>query len=223
MIKKFALPVATAALLFASTSLYAGTIFSENFDELTPQLGVTAVGQFTAINGTNVDIVSASNGWGSLVVAPESGNTIDLGGSGGNPFGQLQSVGIALTGGDTYTLSFDLVGSQRGLTTSTEVTLGTAGDLNSLYDTSFTLASNGAAGTDGLVTFTFVAPSTETVYLGFTDTSDSDTANIGSLLDNVSIASSTSPVPEPSSLLMLGSGLVAFAGWSRRKLAARSL
>ena len=220
--KKFALPVATAALLFASTSMYAGTIFSENFDELTPQGAVTSVGAFTAINGTNVDVVGPGF-FGELVVPPESGNAIDLGGSGGNPFGQLQSGGIALTGGDTYTLSFDLVGSQRGLTTSTLVTLGTAGDLNSLYDTSFTLGSSDEAGTGGLVTFTFVAPSTETVYLGFTDTSDPDTANIGSLLDNVSITSSASPIPEPSSLLMLGSGLMAFAGWSRRKLAARNL
>ena len=223
MMKRFALPVAAAALVFASTSLYAGTIFSENFDELTPNLGVTSVGQFTAINGTNVDIVSAANGWASLVVAPESGNVIDLGGSGGNPFGQLQSGGISVTGGDTYTLSFDLVGSQRGVTTSTLATLGTAGDLTSLYDTSFTLASNGAAGTDGLVTFTLVAPTSETVYLGFTDTSAPSTANIGSLLDNVSIASSAPPIPEPSSLLMLGSGLVAMGSFARRKLAARSL
>jgi len=59
------------------------------------------------------------------VVAPESGNVVDLDGTGGNPQGVLQSnSAISLSPGVNYYLSFDLIGSQRGIDTSTTVTLG---------------------------------------------------------------------------------------------------
>jgi hypothetical protein len=212
--KKTFVVLTVCALSLAAAPVYAGTIvFSENFDELTAGLAVTSVGQFTAINGTNVDIVSAASGWASLVVAPESGNVVDLGGSGGDYAGQLQSTAITL-GPGTYDLSFDLVGSQRGVTTSTSVTLGPAGGPY-LYDQNFALASGDDI--DGIVTAGFTVISPETVWLNFTDT-DPSTVNIGSLLDNVEISST----PEPSTLLLLGSGLATLAGWSRRKITARS-
>jgi len=86
--KKVSLLFVATALLLPSTSLYAGSVvFSQNFDTLTTGLGVTSVGNFTAINGTNVDIVNNGMGYGTLCAGPESGNCVDLGGSNGNPFG----------------------------------------------------------------------------------------------------------------------------------------
>jgi PEP-CTERM motif len=198
---------------FTGTSLYATTILSENFDELTPQLTVFSAGQLHTINGTNVDIIGGGL-FGGLVVPPESGNVVDLGGSGGNSIGQLQSAAITLNPG-TYSLSFDLVGSQRGVTTTTGVTLAPASG-PALYSHDFTLASNDdASGIVNGATFT-VSGSPETVLLTFSLLGG--TVNIGSLLDNVSIvsAATTSPIPEPSSLLLLGSGLAALAGLVRR-------
>jgi hypothetical protein len=200
-------------LCFTGTSLYATTIFSENFDELTPQLTVFTAGQFHTINGTNVDVVGGGL-FGGLVVPPESGNAVDMGGSGGSSFGQLQSVAITLTPG-TYSLSFDLVGSQRGVTTTTGVNLApTSGP--SLYSHDFMLASNDdVSGIVNGAMFT-VSGSPETVFLTFSLLGGS--ANIGSLLDNVSIQSgAVSTVPEPGSLLLLGSGLMALVGLVRRR------
>ncbi len=203
------------ALCFTATSLYATTIFSENFDEIPlAQTGLTftTAGQFHTINGTNIDIVSAANGWASLIVAPESGNVVDMGGTGGTSFGQLQSIAIVLNPG-SYFLSFDLVGSQRGVTTTTNVTLGPLGG-PFLYNQDFTLASGDV--TSGIVPNALLnVGSTETVYLTFSLTSGAD--NIGSLLDNVSI---TSAVPEPSSLILLGGGALGLLGTIRRKFRA---
>jgi len=202
--------LAGSALLISSAPLYAGPIFQQSFDSLTAQLSVTSVGNFTAINGTNVDIVGPGDGYGALCAAPESGNCVDLGGSNGNPFGQLQSTPITL-GPGTYNLSFDLIGSGRGITTTTDVSLG------SLYSDVFTLASGDT--TSGIVNTTFTVGSTETVTLDF-DLAASDNGNVGSVLDNVEISTVT---PEPSSLMLLGTGFVALAGLARRKIAGRIL
>ena len=197
--------------MLTATSLHAGTILSENFNELTAQASATSVGAFSTIGGTNVDIVGPGF-FPSLIVAPESGNAIDLDGSGGNPQGVLQSnSAVSLVPGVDYLLSFDLIGSQRGNTTSTTVTFGS-------FDQTFVLSSSDD--TDGIVVDALVTVTTpESEFLTFTSNTP---GNMGALLDNVSIASA-SPIPEPSSLLMLGSGLVALAGFSRRKFAARSL
>ena len=213
--KKICLSLISSALIFTGSALHASTVFQENFDATTPQLDVTTAGQFTALNGTNVDLVAASNGWGSLVVAPESGTVVDLGGSGGNPYGQIEAP-ISVAGG-TYVLSFDLVGDQRGGTDTTLVTLGTgSGGTGTLdYNQTFTLTSSQFAGVGGLVTSAPLTIGPGTVYLDFTDVSSP--YNIGSLLDNVTLTQTASPVPEPGSLMLLGTGTLGLAFLVYRK------
>jgi hypothetical protein len=171
-------------------------ILKENFNELTPALGVTAAGAFSAINGTNVDIVGGEV-FGNLCVLPESVNCIDLNGTGGNPQGVLQSnSAITLNPGTHYTLSFDLTGSQRGVTTSTTVSFGP-------YLETFVLGSTDD--TSGIVSVGVTVPSTTVTHLEFQSNTP---GQVGALLDNVSITSGPATVPEPSILDLLGSGLV---------------
>jgi len=188
----------------------AASLLDENFNELTPMLTATSVGAFSAINGTNVDIVGGGL-FGNLCVAPEAGNCIDMGGTGGNSFGKLRSnSAFALQPGVSYFLSFDLIGSQRGVTSSTLVTFGP-------YSKTFTLASGDD--TSGIVSNALVTVSTPTTaFLTFSETSGA--ANIGDLLDNVLITSSSgTAVPEPATLALMALGLVG-VGLSRRRLAS---
>lgn len=195
----------------------AATILSENFDELTAALGVTAAGAFQAIGGTNVDIVGAGNGYAALCAAPESGNCIDLDGTGGTPQGILQTASsFVLTPGVNYFLSFDLVGSQRGVTAATMVTLGTSGcsGAGCLYNHTFTLTSGDD--TDGIVTNALVTVSAPTTVL-LTFTSETPGA-IGDVLDNVTVTSSavTTGAPELSTMVLMGSALVGLGLFARR-------
>src|SRR5580658_3600699 len=115
IIALYALPAASWA---------ATTLLDENFNELTPALTQTSVGAFAAIDGTNVDVVGGAV-FGSLCVAPEAGNCVDLDGSGGKSQGVLQTkTPFTLVPGVNYYLTFDLTGSQRGLSTSTTVNFG---------------------------------------------------------------------------------------------------
>ena len=192
-------------LLLAPLSCWAGTLLSENFDELTPQLSATSVGAFHAIDGTNVDIVGGAL-FGYLCVAPESGNCIDMDGSGGNPQGVLQTVSaITLLPGQTYYLSFDLIGSQRGNTTSTTVTFGS-------YDQTFVLASGDD--TSGIVTNAAITVGSPTsAFLTFTSNTPGQE---GALLDDVAVtAGATTPEPQTWTLLLLG--ILVLLKWTRPK------
>lgn len=196
---------AIIGLLAFSGRASATTLLNENFDELTPQLAVTSAGAFSAINGTNVDIVGGAL-YGSLCATPESGNCVDLDGSGGNPQGVLRSnTAFLLSPGVDYTLSFDLIGSQRGNTTSTTVTFGS-------YSQTFTLPSSDD--TDGIISTSVSVSTAGSYYLTFTSNTPGDE---GTLLDNVSITSSavSTNTPEPATMALIAGALTAFCAFGR--------
>jgi hypothetical protein len=192
-----------------STSLYGGVILNETFDGLTPGETITSVGSFNTIGGTNVDIVGNQNGsfFPTLCASPESGNCVDMGGTNGNPQGQLQSTTLFPAG--SYFLSFDLIGSQRGISASTTVTFGN-------YSQLFTLGS--ADNSSGIIVNQPVTLSSPGNLLFVSNTA----GFVGNLLDDVVVSTATSSVPEPSSLLLVGSALLAGIV-SRTRTSRRSL
>jgi hypothetical protein len=174
----YLLVVAVVLCGIAAFMLAPNTELKENFDSLRPELTLVDAGAFHALNGTNVDVVGGSV-YGELCSLPESGNCIDLGGTGGNPQGILQSVNtIDLKPGIKYLLSFDLIGSQRGNATSTTVTFGP-------YQNTFVLEPGDKK--SGIVEKAPVTVSEpQSVYLTFTSNTKTEE---GALLDNVSVTS----------------------------------
>lgn len=174
------------------------TELSENFDSLKPELSVVEAGTFQALNGTNVDVLGSGLN-ANLCSAPESGNCVDMGGTGGNPQAVLQSVKpIALEPGITYRLSFQLIGSQRGNPTSTTVSFGP-------YQQTFVLEPGDNM--SGIVKNAAVTVSeAQQALLTFTNNTKTEE---GSLLDNVSVTSTGAGSGVSAiSLLLVAAGCV---------------
>jgi hypothetical protein len=190
MLRKTLLALAISAM--GTAPAVAGPIFSDNFNGESQGLNYTGFAQWTVTAGS-VDLI----GTGFYDLFPGNGNYVDLDGttSGLNPAGQITTDMVFAAG--TYTLSFDLGGSQRGDTNTVEVVLG-----NFVQD--ITLPSNAPL---SLYTYTFTTTGGQ---LSFTNLGASD--NLGLILDNVEV-----DVPEPASLGLLGAALVATGFGLRRK------
>ncbi len=157
-----------------------------------------------------MDIVGG-NLYGGLCAGPESGNCVDLGGSGGKAYGQLTLATTLNLAAGTYNLSFDLIGSQRGGQTSTTVNFGS-------FSQTFLLNSSDV--TSGIFSQAITLTGGPT-QLEFLNNGVGD-PNAGALLDNVSITSGSNPPPavtqEPATLTLLATGLLGAAGTLRRRL-----
>ena len=202
-----ALLVAVPAVLLTTAPMHADIIFSENFNTAPLGLGVTTAGQFSTFNGTNVDVIGSNFGDCN---GPESGNCVDMDGTGGNSIGQLHLTTPLNLAAGVYFLSFDLIGSQRGTTSSVTVDFGT-------FSQTYVLGPNDF--TDGDVTNMAVALAAGTTQLTFIS-NDPAGDEEGALLDNVVITNSA--VPEPGSLVLMTTGLLGCAGVVRRRFATKA-
>jgi len=189
--------------LAAAAPASATVIFSDDFDANALGLNSTPAG-WSAVGGA-VDIVGAGGAFASLCAGgPSPSRCIDLDGSTGNAADLQTSVAVPTAG--SYLLSFWLQPNDRGGASDT-VTISFGS-----YSEVFTLPSLGNNADSWAFyqrTVSFGGAGAQT--LSF-DHAGGD--NVGILLDNVQVETA---VPEPGTLLLLGSGIAGLAARLRRR------
>lgn len=198
---KSKLLVAAVVAATVTGSAHAAPFFSDDFQSNGVGFNIAPSGW--TVSGGTVDIVGPAY-FPGLCAPVGAEKCIDLDGSSSDA-GVLSRV-FSLTGGNTYTLSFDLAGNRRSAGTETgTVTFGTS-------------------------VLGFSVPATQTAYanlsLLFTPGSSGNYSlsfandggdNMGAILDNVVITVESNDVPVPGTLGLLAAAVVAGIAARRRR------
>jgi hypothetical protein len=205
--------VLAGILLSDAAVVNAQLLLSDNFN--TENGGV---GQLNYNNFANWTIANSGSGGtvdlignGFFDFYPGNGLYVDLLGSGNGTPGLLQSKAFSFVPGVTYTLSFDLAGSARGVDNDVDVTLGSI-----LNQTLFLPSSQGYT----LFTYQFTVSSPTSANLDFENVQSGDE---GAILDNVNLSGSSVPDGGNTAMLEAAALLALAAGAARtRKYAMAS-
>jgi len=221
--KMLIIPIAMALMatipakanLITNGSFEAASISPGSFTNVAA--GSTAITGWTVTLG-NIDYI------GSLWGASNGSRSLDLEGSAGTcnlvipncPGGIAQT--FSTVAGQQYDVMFDLAGNPFNVPIIKTVSVSAAGQSQN-FSFNVTGHSSGSMGWT-THTWTFTA-SGSTTTLEF-DTADNPATGWGPALDNVNVAlSSTAPpestVPEPSTILLLGVGLIALAACRKQR------
>ena len=114
-----------SAVAIIPASAKADVIFTDGFDQGTPNLSVTQAGNFHTINNTNVDLLGpgpGDNNFSSLCTPDSPGQQcVDLGGTDNNvaPNDKGDLVSDMTFGPGQYLFNFFLTGPGRGVPSAT--------------------------------------------------------------------------------------------------------
>ena len=217
--KKFLMFLCAMALVFTVVGTASAVSITNGSFEGEGDIGsfVTLGLGDTSINGWTV--TSGSVDWiGNYWAASEGERSLDM--SGSVP-GTITQIVLSTQVGQSYRVYFDMAGNPDGPPAVKTLQASVNPPLlvhNFTFDT--TDKTLEAMGWETMM-FDFTATMAFTM-LSFGDlTGETFGSAFGAALDNVRIVAST-PVPEPSTILLLGSGLLGLVGYSRKRFSKKS-